>query len=481
MVGIDLDWPKNLVDYFKTENSPLNPHNQGYGFFVYGPLPLFLTKAVAGIFNLDNYNSFNLVGRLLSALFDLGVVFLLFKISKNFWSSLFYSLMVLPAQLSHFFAVDAFLNFFLVLSFYSALNWPVFLSGVFLGLALACKISAFLFIPVIGLAIFSKLKLDFKKSFFSMAVFLLAAFISFRVFSPYSFSGLFRINSQFLENIKALNSYNDPEAWFPPAVQWIKARAIIFPGINLFFWGLGIPLGILVILALVKKGASFLFQKKRGFDYLTISLFWVLAFFIFQGIQFVKTMRYFLLIYPFLALIAGDFFSKLKIKKKKMVLVLFPLFLYPLAFISIYSRPHTRVEASEWILKNIPPEAVLSCEYWDDCLPLGYHNYQIETLHFYDPESEEKWQKLGQQLEKIDYLILSSNRLWGSIPKVPEKYPLTSEFYQKLFNQELEFEKVIQFSSYPRLLGINLVDDWAEEAFSVYDHPKVIIFKKTNY
>ncbi|MFH1561325.1 MAG: hypothetical protein ABID04_01965, partial [Patescibacteria group bacterium] len=100
MVGTSISWPSSLGEYFDTANSPLNPYNNGFDFFVYGPLPLFLTKLVAGTFGLDNYANLNLVGRLLSALFDVGTVWLLFKISKKLWPSLFYALMVLPIQLS---------------------------------------------------------------------------------------------------------------------------------------------------------------------------------------------------------------------------------------------------------------------------------------------------------------------------------------------------------------------------------------------
>jgi hypothetical protein len=35
-------------------------------------------------------------------------------------------------------------------------------------------------------------------------------------------------------------------------------------------------------------------------------------------------------------------------------------------------------------------------------------------------------------LEQSRYYILSSNRAWGSIIRVPEKYPQMSQFYQDL-------------------------------------------------
>ncbi len=496
MVGTKIQQPKSIKEYFDTSKSPLNPYNNGYDFFVYGPFPVFLTKFIAGNFGLDNYAAFNLVGRFLSALFDVGIIFLLFKISKSIWPSFLYSLMVLPIQLSHFFAVDIFLNFFLVLTFYSALNCPAILTGIFLGLALSCKISAILFLPVIGLIFLSKFRFDLRKLFFTTCYLLLAAFLSFRFFSPYSFSGLFKINPQFLKNLKTLNSFNNPDAWYPPAVQWIKTKPIIFPVKNLFFWGLGVPMGAIMILSTclyiynsVKRktiqppACNAMCSIAGGFNHLTISLLWIFFLFFFQAVQFVKTMRYFLPLYPFLTLMAGDFV--LKQSRKFKIFVLPFLFVYPLAFISIYSQPHSRVAASHWIFENIPPGSVVSCEHWDDCLPLGIGGrnasiYQTKMLSLFDQDTEEKWQEISRQLEKIDYLILSSNRLWDSIPKVPERYPVTTEYYQMLLKEELGFKKIKEFTSYPKLeIGnwkLEIRDGVAEEAFTVYDHPKVMIF-----
>jgi hypothetical protein len=89
---------------------------------------------------------------------------------------------------------------------------------------------------------------------------------------------------------------------------------------------------------------------------------------------------------------------------------------------------------------------------------------------------------MNDLLASGNFLILSSNRGWGSIPTAPDKYPRMTDFYRNLFGGQSSFKKIKEFTSYPSLdylgIPITIPDDWAEEAFTVYDHPKVIIFQK---
>src|SRR3989344_2923081 len=83
MVTEAIDWPANIPEYFDTAHSPLNPHNRGFGFFVYGTFPMFFTKMIADSLRRANYQDITLIGRQLSALFDLGTVFLVLAIGKE--------------------------------------------------------------------------------------------------------------------------------------------------------------------------------------------------------------------------------------------------------------------------------------------------------------------------------------------------------------------------------------------------------------
>jgi hypothetical protein len=165
------------------------------------------------------------------------------------------------------------------------------------------------------------------------------------------------------------------------------------------------------------------------------------------------------------------------------------LLVWPVSFITIYLYPTTRVQASTWIYQHIPPQAVLATEHWDDPLPIGGTiAYRIETLPLYDADTPEKWQQINASLKRSDYILLASNRLYTPLmkltdcPKLPPGrcYPKTAAYYQKLFNGQLGFIKVAEFTQYPTIPFFDLpIDDQAaDESFTVYDHPKIMIFKK---
>ena len=507
MVGIELNWPENIGQYFDTAYSPLNPYNRGFSFFVYGTLPLFLVKKLAILLNKDNYDQFNLLGRQVVVFFDLGVVILLGIIGrkiikKNWWLAPFlYAISVLPIQLAHFFTVDTFLNFFLTATFLFLIlfyqkNQKFFLvcSGILLGMALACKITAGLFLFAIGLSmIVNSIKKKNLLSFFANGIiFTIPLFLSFRLFQPYAFINFFQPNPDFISSLKSLHNFSQPQVWYPPAMQWINTGPF-FGFKNLFLWGLGPVLGLVAGGGII--WLLFNFKKQKEKLIWGLISFWILFLFIFQSFQSVKAMRYFLPIYPFLALVGGKMISDwlIKIDKNKyrwmLLAALVVLLVYPLSFLKIYCYPHSRFQASEWIYNNIPSGSVLSCEHWDDCLPLGLpdrtRHYETEMLHLWDKDDKVKWQEINSQLERVDYLILSSNRLWKVISNLPRQYPETSRFYKDLLAGKIDFEKVADFQSIPCFppIGQSIFcwpDQNADESFTVYDHPEVIIFRKIN-
>lgn len=550
MVGTDMKIPSSFSDYLDPSVSTLNPANINYKFFVYGVLPVTLNKALAVYYKNDTYDDFTLQGRLMSGIFDLLIVLLVYKTAKilislpvsnlkqqlsnvPLWAAFFYAGAVLPIQLSHFFAVDTFLNFFMFASFYFALRFSVsnkkpyslrfiFLSAIFLGLALGSKITALFILPLNLFFLVSFLfkrkfdKIDWFSIFLLVVFYLLFSYFSLRLANPYMFENTNFFDPKpgklFIENLNELRSLSTISStnYFPPNVQWLNKNPVTHSLVNNFVFGLGIVMSGIILIGtvwiilnfkkLIAKNSSNIHNY-----FLVVVLFWMLSVFAYQSLQANPTLRYFIIFYPFLAIFAAIGVSvisyqlsvlnnKLKINNfylltTEYLLLITILLVWPVMFTSIYRNKHSRVEASEWIYKNFKNSSVIANEHWDDGLPFplaNNYNKQFTTLELpiFAPDDEAKWNQINEIFQQVDYYILSSNRGWGSIATVPEKYPKMSKFYADLFSNRLNFKKVAEFTSYPKLclmasdLCLVINDDWADESFTVYDHPKVMIFKK---
>lgn len=570
MVTNDLRLPNSFADYLNPRVSSMNPHNMNYGFFVYGTFPIYLVKILALWLKMDNYGNITILGRFVSAVFDTGIVIILFFLTKKllldqkskiknplliFVPSLLYTLIVLPIQLSHFFAVDTSLAFFMIASVYFSIlidgyivarKWKKvilfsLLTGIATGLGLACKVTMLFIVPLNFLIVFLPfMSFQMRRStsvwnlkYFKIPVgvylarkcgtgmiIMIVAYLAFRLAQPMAFSDgnlfNFSLNPKWIKNLTDLQTMNSSSLsnTYPPAIQWFTTQPILFPLVNMILWGMGIPMGLLCLTALIFNFKFLIFKiyKEKSLISLIspISFLFIfsIVFFLYQSSQFTKTMRYIYPVYWAFALISGFFIVKIFqalslrqretcgcVSTKKYILIpltffifLFSLLVYPLAFLQIYTRPYTRVAASHWIYQNIPRGAKVTFEEWDDPLPLlidghGGNEYPGLALPMFWPDSAEKWQLVNARLAQADYLILSSNRIYGSVPRRPDIYPQTIKFYENLFAEKLGFKKVAEFESRPTIpfLNYEFIDDAADESWTVYDHPKVKIFKKMNY
>ena len=380
--------------FFDTPVSTLNPHNVGHTFFVYGTFPLFLTRYAAEWLHSGplGWQEIALTGRALSALFDLGTVLLVYLTAAALYrrrtallAAALYALSVLPIQLSHFYKEDTFLNFFAMLAVYCAAlvvqerrsggerpaEWKraVGLSAVFgvaLGLAAASKLNAAPVAVVLPLAFGARLlrlpAAQRERAAARYAAYVaLAAVISllvFRVAQPYAFSGPgffgLRPNRAWVENIIEQRNQAAGDVDFPPALQWAR-RSHLFGWYNLTAWGLGWPLGLLAWAGFLWAG----WRIWRGERRLLPLWGWAALYFAWQSAQFNPTMRYFLPLYPLLAIFAAAAPAAAPRKWRRAagmlaLLVLGATAAYALAFRSVYAQGFTRANASRWIYQHIP-------------------------------------------------------------------------------------------------------------------------------
>lgn len=527
-----------------TSESPLNPK-----FFAYGSFPIYLLKFSGWFFShfdsrWASYDWISLLGRGISGAADLGVIFLVFLLGRKIWSakvgllaSLFYALSVFPIQASHFYAVDTLLNFFILLTLYQLIAFygqptvkRAILASLSFGLALATKVSATVLVAAIGTALTADLFLVLLKRLrqlrtfpawslslfttpkrqrlFSLSLFLLkygviivlisgVIFIILEPFAVIDFPTFWRQTQE--QQRMTYSAYI-----FPYTLQYVGTTPYLYQLKNLILWGMGIPLGILAVVAVLRLLIYLIKEVPRPGNEnqeakMLILLFFGLAYFLVVGKFAVKFMRYLLPLYPLLTLFSAWFIQSLIDNHRKLISLIGRIgliftisaaLLWALAFLDIYSKSNTRVLATYWINQNIPPGAKLAIEHWDDALPLsGGEKYQFLEMPMYEPDTSDlKWQKVDNNLKEADYLILASNRLYVPLQKLADCqkykvcYPKTAKYYESLFNGKLGFYKVAEFSSYPQFYILNfkfyINDDSADESFTVYDHPKVIIFKK---
>ena len=301
---------------------------------------------------------------------------------------------------------------------------------------------------------------------------------------------------------------------YPYTRQYENTTPYLYYIQQIGLWGFGMPLGIVAWAGLLLSGWMALRHGHRG-DVLLLA--WVLPVFALVGAQEVKFLRYLLPITPFLVLMGARLLFWLKDTAQAwryprpswiagvMAFVVGATALYAFAYDRIYARPHPASEASTWIQGNVPEGALLLKEHWEEGIP-DVGRYQLRELPLYDPDGRSKMQGLADSLAQGDYLFLYSHRLYGTIPRLLERYPISTDYYRRLFSGELGYTLERRFTSYPNLLGVALKDDvfsrpglpepeyagldtsylvtldlgFADESFTVYDHPQVLIFKNTD-
>ncbi len=364
-----------LGDYFNTQTSTLNPYNRGQAFFVYGNLPMTVTRIAMEMTGNDDIGKSKFFARQFSALADLLTIFILYLLVSNLYgrrvgvlAAAFSSFAVLQIQQSHFFTSDVFVNLFMFLTLWFAakivalkmgsdeviaaemetdetdsetqtpipdsqfpnyiaiLKNPLFqLSigfGLALGMAMASKINAgALAFALPGAFLIRYFMHDHKNSrslnnnYWPMvAIFLVAGGLA-TILSFRIFQPYafdgLTLNPQWVTNIAEQRGQANGDADLPWNLQWAK-RTHLYSFTNLTVWGLGLPLGILAWAGFLLMGWRIL----KGEWQHALLWGWTALYFGWQSLQFNPTMRYQLPIYPLLCMMAAWFLFELpKIKK----------------------------------------------------------------------------------------------------------------------------------------------------------------------
>jgi YYY domain-containing protein len=288
-------------------------------------------------------------------------------------------------------------------------------------------------------------------------------------------------------------------------------------------WGMGWPLGLLALAGTLWVVFKAIRGKATPGEW--IVLCWIVLYFGPTGLFLAKFMRYMVPVVPLFTLFGAglvvalwryqtrrnsedlvetaspsspefprvSFFKTKQLSKTLAVtlaiIALFGSAFWALAFVNgVYGSEHPWVTFARWTYANVPDGACIAREHWDEGIPATLdepngnalaHGYIQPELPMYEEDIQEKYENLRSILMNCDYIALASNRLWRTIPRLPERYPMSTRFYEALFSGALGFEQIYSVETPPRL-GPSVIDDQsADESFTVYDHPKPILFKKT--
>jgi YYY domain-containing protein len=473
-------------------------------------------------------------GRLMMALLDTLTIFLLFLLGRRIygpWAGLlaatFYAFAAQAIQLSHFFAMDPASTTFTVLAVLGGVymvqerSWrAAILTGIGAGLAISSKFSALpiLAVPVVaaGIVLWQERNSGEGRSalraMLGAPLALLIAVLSFAVTSPYAILDWENfIQFTLVQQGAMVRGVAD----FPFTRQYRNTLPYVYFIEQQIAWGLWWPLGILAGLgtlwALIKV---FLGRAHPGE---LMAWAWLVPYFGLTGAFLAKFNRYMSPVLPFVLLFAAGMIwaiwqmadrrqrtadggrqatseSPIPSAQSLIAILLATIgiaggIFWSLAYVNgVYNSPHPWEQAARWMATNVQPGSVVLCEQWDDCMPsrlpdapeVDAANNQIRRIDWgpYEEDTAQKYEILRQKLLEADYVAYSSKRIYDSVDELPERYPMTTRYYDLMFSGDLGFEIAAEFATPPSLFGLTFPDHTADESWSLYDHPQVTIFRK---
>ncbi len=474
----------------------LNPQ-----FFAYGSFPIYVVRVSSAVVSLvrpslRGFDGAILVGRAVSALWGAGTVLLLALLGMRLYDratgllgGFFLAASVSHLQNSHFATSDIPLTALVLATLVllirsvespSLLNFA--LAGACLGLALATKFSALpLLLPVgVGLLLCRIRGSNWSRVVLAGAVVAAAAGAAFFVGQPFAVLDFRAWSHDILEQSRMVRH----AGLFPYTNQYVGTPKYLYDLEQFILWGAGPLLGVA---ALAGVGFAVVRAARRREASQILLLSWVVPFFLVTGSFEIKFPRYLLPIYPMLALWAAAWLvEKGRASRAWRIAgatVVAGTLLWVAAFVSIYTRPHSFVTASEWFYENAAAGSRVLIQHWDEGFPFPLpderspERFRMAELPFYEPDGEAKLAALASEMASADWLVLQTPRIYGAIGRVPGKYPITWKLLRHLFAGELGYKLVADFTSRPALFGIEIPTELADESFSVYDHPKVLIFR----
>ena len=541
---------------FNPDTSPLNPR-----WFPLGSLLIYCLVAmrfVLEIFLDLQALDMRYAGRILSAMADVAAIGMIYVIGRRLFSvrigllaAFFMAFSVINVQSSHFYRPETFSALFCLFVFWALIRLydkqrlrDVLIVGALLGLALSPKINViFLVLPLL-VTCFLVIQANNKERSYIylisrftiyLGISLLSAGFVYGVLNPYAVLDI----GTYYSDINAQSLMAKHAGMWPFTTQYVGTMPLLYQLKQNVVWGLGIPLGVIswagVIFSIVM-----LFRKKSFRFADSVILIWLIPQLMFLESFEVHFARYWFSLIPFIVLLGARLVIAIVDSARQRVVlgndekylcgvsrwillnrvpsvrahngitillcVFVTLAVLPgLAFSTIYLKPHTAIQGSEWLHLNVPAGTqILSDNHWDEFIP-RMERYDVWQFPLYESDGREKMSELSRNLSESEYLVFYSYRPFVSALRATAQYPLSSQYYRFLFDGKLGYELVERFNSYPSLWRVSFKDDpyssvglrepvvsdrpadtyleinlgYADDNVVGYDHPQVLIFRNT--
>ena len=531
------------------DRSPLNPH-----WFPLGSILIYcmvFLRSVAEIFTDLNPFDMRYFGRPLSALADVGTVAMVFIIGRKFYgtgtgllAAGLTAVAVIHIQHSHFFRPETFSVFFTLASFLAM--WRMLerkrlrdsaVLGLLLGLAIAPKVSILPVLAPLILVYWYRVLDEVEDRWANITPGLVGRIVGHAALAVVVASGVFFISApyaildfgSFADDLSAQTMMASNAGLWPFTIQYVGTPAFVYQIQQSSVWGLGLPLGVVAWASIPFTAALAVISKKnRRVDLFLLA--WVVPGFIFLETFEVHFLRYVFPLIPAMIILGSrmllwmvstfellpvhrvnSFLDKALITRAfaigVIVFVVAATGFYALAFQQVYAKDHPAISASEWINTNVPPgTGIVSDNHWDEFVP-NLYAYDLWQFPVYEADTLEKMKTLARKLAVSEYVVFYSSRPYTSTARDPLRFPLSNQYYQRLFGGDLGYELDREFTNYPSLFGVTFRDDaigragletpvplnptersgfgldlgYADDNVVGYDHPKVLLFKNTGH
>ena len=315
-----------------------------------------------------------------------------------------------------------------------------------------------------------------------------AAAIAFAALAAAALASRATLNPDYLKGVGEQMAMVTGAADMPYTRVYRHTVPVLYPLRELLLWGLGPAFAVAALAA----GASAL-RRLAGRARRLIALDWgpsttlllvLLAWLVPTAVRFatlqVKFLRYWEPLLAAAALLVGWLLATLpgRLRRPATAAVVGTTALAALAYVWAFAAPHPYATARAWLDDTLAPGSAVAFEHWDEDLRLPVGITRVELAPYDLPDDEAKVRRLCEALSRADVVALTTHRVRRTLFANQDRFPLSARLYKLLLAGEAGFLPLTRFERAPRLLGLELPVQLADESFVNYEFPRVVVLRR---